>query len=92
MNRTLHSTFISVAALVLGFTSTATNAADKKPGSGEAPAGKSNILVLWGDDIGYGNVDSAYYGCGEDDEGDDSLAAKSRCLLHIDLKSYSQVK
>src|SRR6516165_6290398 len=33
--------------------------AGKKPASAEATAGKPNILVIWGDDIGYWNL-SAY--------------------------------
>src|SRR5215813_3957938 len=31
----------------------------KKPASAEATAGKPNILVIWGDDIGWSNI-SAY--------------------------------
>src|SRR5215813_4442860 len=34
-------------------------AAGKKPASAEATAGKPNILVIWGDDIGWSNI-SAY--------------------------------
>jgi len=62
----LATTVITSAALVGAATAEAADsptpssgAAGKKPASAEATAGKPNILVIWGDDIGWSNI-SAY--------------------------------
>jgi len=46
---------------IMAFLSTGefANAQAKKPATAEATAGKPNILVIWGDDIGIHNI-SAY--------------------------------